>query len=376
MEKLCILVRYSEIHKKKGKTRSRLIQTLRQRIQDRLNYEELAYEKVSESPGRIVIKGVEPEAINYISEVIGVKSASICNSVEPDNDKVEQSLSMDFSGSFGVRVKSRDQNISATEWERKIGAYIQDKTGAEVDLDNPDRWFRIEIDESEAFIFNDKDTYEGPGGMPVASQGKYLALISGGIDSPVAAYRVMKRGSDIIPVYFYNRPYALEDHLMRFEAVIKELKKFHPSKKWRYGVIDMKEINSELNKVEKGRMVLHRRLMFRVSKKIIEEKSLQGIVSGESIGQKSSQTPQNLFRTSFDLPVFRPLLTEDKNDIREEAEKIGTFQYSKIDSSCPDMAPDSPSTRLSAERLQELEQEIDFEKLVDKAFSQLEFREI
>lgn len=376
MEDSCILVRYSEIHKKKGKTRSRLIQTLRQRIQDRLEYEGLDYEKVSESPGRMIVRDVNPEALDHISEVIGVKSASLCSTVEPNLETVKDYLEIDFLGTFGVRVKSRLENISGTEWERKLGSFIQEETGAEVDLDNPDKWFKIEVDEKEAFLSTEKDTLKGPGGLPVASQGEYVALISGGIDSPVSAYRVMKRGGDIFPLYFYNRPYALEDHLMRFEAVIKELKKFHPSKNWSYGVIDMKDINSELDELGKGRMVLHRRLMFRVAEKIREEKGLQGIVTGESLAQKSSQTPQNLFRTSHDLPVIRPLLSEDKNDIREEAEEIGTFQYSKIDSACADMAPESPSTQLSSRRMAELEEKVGLDELVEKAFSQLEIREI
>jgi thiamine biosynthesis protein ThiI len=376
MQKSCVLVRYSELHKKKGKTRSRLIQTLRQRIQDRLEYEDLDYKKVSESPGRIIVKGTEPEAIDYISEVIGVQSSSLSQPVEASLESIKDNLDLDFSGTFGVRVKSRVEGISGSEWERKLGSYIQEETGAEVDLDDPDRWFKIEVDEAEAFIFTEKDTFEGPGGLPAASQGEYVSLISGGIDSPVAAYRIMRRGGDIFPVYFYNRPYAAEDHLMRFEAVVKELKKFHPSKNWSYGVIDMDEINSELVEVGKGKMVLHRRLMFRVAEKIRGEKGLQGIVTGESMGQKSSQTPQNLFRTSHDLPILRPLLSEDKNDIREEAEEIGTFQYSKIDSACPDMAPNSPSTELSEERLNELEQNVGLDDLVEKAFSNLEIREI
>ena len=367
-----LLVRYSEIHKKKGKTRTRLLQTVRQRIQDRLEYENFNYGKVSTRPGRIIISNISEELAETVAEIPGVKSCSPAKKVETDEESIKQSLP-DVEESFGVRVNTTDTDFSSQELESKFGSYIQNHTGSEVDLENPETWVRIEIRPENSFIFT--DVFEGPGGLPVASQGKYVALISGGIDSPVAAYEIMRRGGDFIPLYFYNRPYAAEDHLIRFKSVLTDLKKFHPSRKWRYGVVDMKEINSKLDELGKGKMVIHRLLMFQLAEKIRSQKNLQGIITGESIGQKSSQTPHNLLISSQQFPVFRPLLTEDKNDIREEAEEIGTFQYSKIDSACANMAPDSPSTRLSAEKVESLKEKIDFGDLIEKAWKNLEFEE-
>lgn len=367
-----LLVRYSEIHKKKGRTRTRLLQTLRQRIQDRLEYENFNYGKVSTRPGRIIISNISEEVAETVAEIPGVKSCSPAKKVSSDKDSIKQSLP-DVGESFGVRVNTSNTDFSSQELESEFGAYIQNQTDAEVDLENPETWVRVEIRPDNTYIFT--EIYNGSGGLPVASQGKYVALISGGIDSPVAAYETMRRGGDFLPLYFYNRPYAAEDHLIRFESALNELKKFHPSRKWEYGIVDMAEINSTLDELGKGKMVIHRLLMFEIAERIRSKRELQGIVTGESIGQKSSQTPHNLLISSQEFPIFRPLLTEDKNDIREEAEEIGTFQYSKIDSACADMAPDSPSTRLSREKVESLKEKINFDDLVGKAWSNLEFRE-
>lgn len=369
-----LLVRYSEIHTKKGKTRQELVQTLRQRIQDRLNYQGIKFNKVSTSPGRIIVEETVKES-KVVSELPGVKSCSLTSKTRPQLEEVKNSVELDVGDSFGVRVKSRTDH-SATEWERKLGSYIQGKTQAEVDLDNPSTWVRVEIDEDHAYCFSSHTTFEGPGGLPAAYQGQYVTLISGGIDSPVAAFEIMKRGSDIFPLYFYNRPYAAEDHLIRFESILEELKKFHSGKKWRYAVIDMESVNEDLLEVGKGRMVLHRRLMFELAEKFREKRNLQGIVTGESIAQKSSQTPWNLQTTSQNVHVVRPLLTENKDAITEKARDLGTFQYSQIDSACRSISPDSPSTQMSSEKFKKLKSEVDFEELVDRAFETLEIREI
>jgi len=369
-----VLVRYSEIHTKKGKTRQQLVQTLRQRIQDRLKHEQIQFNKVSTSPGRIKIQDTTSEA-QVVSELPGVKSCSLTSKTQPILEEIQKTVNLDIKGSFGVRVKSRTEQ-SSTEWERELGSYIQNETGAEVDLDNPDTWVKVEVDENEAYVFTNHTTFEGVGGLPSASQGKYVSLISGGIDSPVAAFQVLKRGSDIFPLYFYNRPYAAEDHLMRFEKTVEELKKFHSGKKWRHALVDLEDVNEALSDVGKGRMVLHRRLMFEVAEKFREKHGMQGIVTGESMAQKSSQTPQNLFMTANDLPVLRPLITWNKEDITEKARDLGTYRFSQVDSACRSISPDSPSTEMTGEKFKELKSKVGFEELVEKAFENLEIREI
>lgn len=368
-----VLVRYSEISKKKGKTRQQLVQALRQRIQDKLDFEELQYNKVSVRPGRIFIFNTSREAAEVLKFLPGVKSCSPAEKVEAEIDTIKEKLP-EVDGSFGARVNTRDTDYSSEELEREFGSVIQEKTGSDVDLENPDTWVKVEISKDQAHIFT--ETFEGLGGLPAATQGEFIALISGGIDSPVAGYQMMKRGTDIVPIYFYNRPYAAEDHLMRFEKAVEKLREVNPSKKWRYYVVDMKEVNRALEEIESGRMVLHRRLMFEAADKIRAERGFDGVVTGESISQKSSQTPQNLSTTSQGLNIFRPLLTWNKDEITEKAREIGTFQYSKIDSACKSISPGSPSTNMSSEELEALKEKVGFEALLQDLVESAEIREI
>ena len=214
--------------------------------------------------------------------------------------------------------------------------------------------------------------------MPVGVSDSLAALVSGGIDSPVAAHEVMTRGSNITPIYFYNKPIAAEDHLLRLESVLKSLERFHPSKKWEYFVVDMEEVNNELMEIGRGRMLLHRKIMFEVSEKIAEKEGLSGLVTGEAIGQKSSQTPENLEFTSssVDKPILRPLITSKKSSITERARSIGTFEDASINSACSTMAPDNPATSMSDNDLRKLEEKVDIEELVQKAIDSAEKRKL
>ncbi len=356
------LVRYSEIHTKTGKFKSRLLQVLRQRVQDKLEHEGLEFEKVSVKSNRIIVRESTKDSAEKLRGLPGVSSTSYAITTKPNLKEIKSSIPLDVGSSFGVRVKTRNIDKSSSQLERTLGSYVQEQTGAEVDLDNPETWIRLEITPETAYIFT--ELLQGPGGLPAASQGKYIALISGGIDSPVAAYKMMARGADIFPVYFYNKPYAAEDHLMRFEQILEELKKFHPGKKWEYAVFDMEKANHRLQKINKGRMVVHRRLMFEAAEHLRKEKGYDGIITGESVGQKSSQTPQNLFTSSHNLPVFRPLLGFNKNEIIKIARDIETYSLSEINSSCSKISPKSPSTNLDVHQLENLKIEVSFEELL------------
>jgi thiamine biosynthesis protein ThiI len=368
-----ILVKFSEIHKKKGKTRDNLVKALRQRIQDKLEFEGLQFDTVSHSPDRIIIYGAPREAAEKISFLPGVKYCLTGEIIQSDLEEIKQNLP-EINGSFGVRVNTRSVDYSSQELEKNFGGIIQEKTGEEVDLERPDCWVRIEFSDDFAHISTDR--FEGPGGFPAATLGHYLTLVSGGIDSPVAAYEMMKRGADITPLYFFNRPVAAEDHLIRFEKCIERLKEFNPSKNWEYILIDMEEANQKLMEIESGRMVLHRKIMFEAADRIREKRDLDGIVTGESLSQKSSQTPQNLKTTSAKLPIYRPLLTLNKNEMSQKSRNLGLFEYSKIDSACRSISPENPSTNLSEEELEELKEEVGFNEIVDELVDSAELREI
>ncbi|MFB6203423.1 MAG: tRNA sulfurtransferase [Candidatus Nanohaloarchaea archaeon] len=370
-----VLVRFSSLGVKSGPVRKRMKAVLRQRVEDRLEYEELGYDRVSERPGRIVVFGTgEAErAAEKIRELPGVASVSPAIRTGPDMEEVKKvSERFEIGESFGVRANTANIGLSSREVEQELGAHIEDVTGSRVDLDDPETWIRVDLRGDNAYVFSEK--LEGPEGFPVGSEEPLAALISGGIDSPVAAHQVMTRGSDITPIYFYNRPIAAEDHLMRFESSIKKLERFNPGKKWNYYVVDMNEVNQELMEVGKGRMVVHRRIMFQTAEKIAEREGLTGLVTGESIGQKSSQTPRNLEASSeaVSKPVHRPLLTWSKNSIVEKAKEIGTFEDAKISSACRSMAPDKPATEATGDLIEEIEDTVDTGELVRQAVEEAE----
>jgi len=368
------VVRYGEIGTKSNAVQKKMVQTLRQRIEERIEHEGLKYDKVSQRQGRIVAHTEEAEkTAKILAKIPGVKTVSPAEKAEPDIESIKQaSEKFKYGKTFGVNPNTGNTDLKTPEIAKKIGAHVQQFTDAEVDLEQPETWLGVDVRQDKAYIFTEK--LEGPGGFPAATQGSYVALISGGIDSPVAAYQMMTRGADILPIYFYNKPVSAEDHLMRFKASAKKLEKFHPSKKWKAVIVDMEKINKELMEVERGRMVIHREIMFRVAEKIAEEKSMEGLVTGESLGQKSSQTSSNMELTSssIDKPVMRPLLTRDKNSISEEARKIGTFEEAEINSACRSLSPENPATILDEERLENLRKAVNVDELVEKALNSSE----
>lgn len=372
-----VLVRYGEIGTKSRYVQSQMRQRLRQKIQDRLEYDSIDFEKVSSMPGRIIVEtGEAKKAAEAASEVPGVVSTYPATKVDASIEEMkEASESFGYGETFGVDAnRSGKHDFTSRDIEEELGAHIEDFSGASVDLDNPDTLLGVDVRSDEAYLFTER--IEGVGGLPVGSQKPVLALVSGGIDSPVAAFQMMRRGSDVTLVYFYNRPIAAEDHLLRFESVLEKLERFNPGKQWEYFIVDMEDVNQELMDVGRGRMVLHRVVMFRVAEKLAEGEGLKGLVTGESLGQKSSQTVSNLELTSsqIDKPVHRPLIAWDKNDIVREAKKIGTFEEATVDSACRTISPENPATKLSEEDFQALKEGVDVGELVKTAFEVAEKR--
>lgn len=374
-----LLVRYGEIGSKSHTVKENMRQVLRQRVADRLKCEDMDYDTVSSLNGRIIVTGVDAEkAAPRIAELPGV--ASVSPAKECGNtlqEIVDKAAEFPVGETFGVEThRSADTDFDSMDVNRKVGARIEEETGADVDLEEPETWIRIEVRNEAAYISTEK--FEGPDGFPAGSAGSLAALISGGIDSPVAAYEVMTRGAEIMPIYFYNKPFAAEDHFLRFKQVLKELERFNPSREWNFYVVDMEEINQGLmDKVERGRMLLHREIMFRTAEKIAEKEGLSGIVTGESMGQKSSQTLTNMDATSSTrLPIHRPLLTDSKTDIVEKAREIDTYELSEIDSACRSIAPDNPATSIKPEELEELRKSISIDEKVEKAVKNAEKRSL
>ena len=299
-------------------------------------------------------------ACDAATDTFGVVSASPATRTEATIDSIREALAETArecydGGAFAVSARRAGEAsahpFSSTDIEREGGSAVWDAAASvgvdpEVDLDNPDLEFFVDCREDEALVFLEKRP--GPGGLPLGTQDPVVALMSGGIDSPVAAWELMKRGAPVIPLYVGLGDYGGVDHQARALSTTERLAEYAPDRDMRLRFAPAGHVIADIaDTVEVGRMVVARRFMFQVAAAFAAEHGAVGIVTGESVGQKSSQTTANLCVSSaaVDLPVHRPLLTVDKTDITQLAADIGTFRESTIPAGCERLAPNYPETR-------------------------------
>jgi thiamine biosynthesis protein ThiI len=306
-------------------------------------------------------------ATDAATDAFGVVSASPAVTVDPTMDAVADALgdvaADRFSGgSFAVRVdRVGDHPFTSEDAEREGGSAVFEAVSdrdPEVDLEDPDVTFRAKVHDDEAFVFVEK--HPGPGGLPLGSQRPLVALLSGGIDSPVAAFEVMSRGAPITPIYLDLGDFGGPDHRARSEASARTLAAYAPNHLDSILVVDAGDVCRELaDTLESGRMLVFRRFMYRVAADVAADIGATGVVTGEAIGQKSSQTTQNLsvLDSVTDFPVHRPLLTRDKSTITDHARRIGTYEAAEIPAGCERFAPDQPETRAGLEQMADIEPE-------------------
>ena len=293
------------------------------------------------------------EAASVASALPGVVSASPAVAVDPDREAIYDAmvaLATARAGSFdtyAVRASRArdDHDFTSPELEREGGTAVGEAVDAAVDLEDPDVTFEADVRPGVAYVFCER--LAGPGGLPIGTQAPLVALVSGGIDSPVAAFEAMRRGSPVIPVYVDLGDFGGVDHRTRAIAACERLAARAPNFDGRPYVVDGGETLADLaRRVERGRMLSLRRYFFAVAETIAAREDAAGIVTGEALGQKSSQTARNLEVTSsaVDLPVHRPLFSMDKPDITERARELGTYEEAEIPAGCNRLVPDRPET--------------------------------
>lgn len=322
---------------------------------------------------RVVTEEDHVEAVTgAVTDAFGVVSASPARRIDRSLSAIETALGAAASehvdgGTFRVRVNRADKELPYTseDAERAGGAAVLDAVGdrgVEVDLDAPDTTLAVDVREEAAFLFVDRRA--GPGGLPLGTQGRTVGLVSGGIDSPVAAYEVMRRGSPVVPVYVALGPYGGPDHEARAMATAGRLAEFAPDADLRPVRVPGGDALERIEtSVDTGRMLAVRRFMLRVAEHVAASVDAAGVVTGEALGQKSSQTAPNLAVTdpATDLPVHRPLLAWDKNDITDRARAIGTFDDATVQVGCERLSPSNPATGSSLERQRDREPDDLFE---------------
>ena len=371
-----VVVRYGEISTKSRKVRGRMAGQLAENVGALLRDRGIDGE-VEHHHSRVLISTDEPAveaATEAAADAFGAVSASSALRVEPREDAIldafaEAACEHYDGGTFAVRARRAGRKFPFTseDLERRGGdavwRAVEDRFDPAVDLDDPDLTFFVDCRADEAFVFLEKRP--GPGGLPLGSQRPLVALVSGGIDSPVAAYEAMRRGSPVIPLYLDLGDYGGPDHRARAIETVRTLARYAPNYDMRPRVAPAGEDVAMLaERMERGRMLSFRRFTYRVAERVARAEGACGIVTGEAIGQKSSQTVQNLHLTgaATELPVHRPLLTMDKTDIVDRARGIGTFADATIPAGCERFAPPRPETNGRLDKLRSLEPDDLFER--------------
>lgn len=281
---------------------------------------------------------------------------------------------------FRITATRADKRLTLTSMdiEKALGATVCDRTGKKVSLKNPDLTIYAEFLSKEAFCSAKK--IDGPGGMPVGVSGKIACLISGGIDSPVAAYRMVKRGCLAVFVHFSGRPLVSRASEDKVRDLVDTLTAYQYDS--HLYVIPFGEIQREIvvNTPAPFRVVLYRRMMVRIAEELARREQCWALVTGDSLGQVASQTPQNLcaIEEAAELPILRPLIGMDKREIIDEARRLGTYETSiEPDQDCCTLfVPPHPSTKTRLDDVHKVERLIDVFTLVKRGVENAELTEL
>lgn len=385
MERL-YLVSFGEIALK-GENRPFFERVLIERIKQVLvPYDENV--RLKNAHGRIYCFTCAPEekVIDALKKVFGI--VYICPAVTCQNDiedikdtALEVMKEQNYLGkTFKVETRRPNKSfpLKSPEVNAEVGAYIlKNMEGLKVDVRNPDIRLDIEIRE-KTFIYCKK--IPGPAGLPLGCNGKAVSLLSGGIDSPVATYMIMKRGVEVEPVYFHSFPFTSDRAKEKVIDLCKVLAGY--SGKIRLHVINFTEALKEIGKntPEEFLTIMMRRMMVRVADKIAEDRGAKALVTGESLGQVASQTMEAIAATNevASMPIFRPLIGFDKIEIMDIARKIGTYDISiePYADCCSVFVPQHPKIHPSIYEVHTAEEDINAEELVNMCLEEIEVFDI
>ena len=374
-----MLVRFHEVALK-GKNRPQFIRALVHAV--RRATEGLGVERVW--AGQMMVRlrlGLDADwegVRRRLSTVSGVVKFSLAHRVRPDYGAIErQVLGMTERLEFrSFRISAhrvyKQLPLTSREMNIRLGDAVRLSTGARVDLGNPELNVRVEVLAREAFVYTEEEP--GPGGLPVGTGGSTVTLMSGGIDSPVAAWRVVHRGCRTALVHFHSFP--LVEGRSREKAM--ELAEVLTGYQYetRLFLVPFASLQRRVVLVVPGalRVVAYRRFMLRIAEAIARREGATALVTGESLGQVGSQTLQNMatIGQAVEMPVLRPLVGMDKQEIVDEARRIGTYEISvQPDEDCCSLfVPRSPSTRAQVREMERLERLLEVGELVEEAVAE------
>ncbi|MBI3628319.1 MAG: tRNA 4-thiouridine(8) synthase ThiI [Candidatus Rokubacteria bacterium] len=369
----CIVVHYHEISLKGG-NRPLFLRHLSRNLARATA--DLPPVTVVQRPGRILLDlehHEKPEAVlERMARVLGIANYALAWRVPSTLPAMKAVIARLIEGrsfeSFRITARRafKSYPLTSVELNRELGAFVLSRARTRVDLERPALTIHVEVLPDETFLYLDRQP--GPGGLPVGASGTVAALLSGGIDSPVAAWRMMKRGCRVLFVHFHSVPYLPATSQVKARALVDRLTEWqHHS---RLFLVPFGEIQREvvLSVPPPARVVVYRRLMVRIAEAIARAHGALALTTGESLGQVASQTLENIARIDevAGLPVFRPLIGMDKLEITEQAQRLGTFEISiEPDADCCTLfVPLHPATRMTADAIGAAESRLDVARLV------------
>ncbi len=378
--KKLVLVRYGEIILK-GYNRpvfeDALIKNIKRAIADEGKV------NITKAQATIYIEPLESDMqidaiVEKLKKVFGIVSIVVAYKTEKSIDAVEQEIKESFDAvlrgaeTFKVEAKRADKKfpLKSPEICAEVGGRILSKYHhLKVDVNNPEVTIHVEIREGYAYVHTGRE--KGTGGMPVGTNGKAMLLLSGGIDSPVAGYMIGKRGVKLEAIHFFSYPYTSDrakDKVLKLAQIIGDFMggiKVH--------IVPFTDIQLEIRDKcpEEHLTLVMRRFMMQISQKIAEKRGCQALVTGESIGQVASQTMSALAVTddAVSIPVFRPLIGMDKEEIVEISRNIDTFETSILpyEDCCTVFTPKHPTTKPKIEKIVMSQNLLDCERLINEA---------
>ena len=367
-----VLIRYHEIALKKG-NRQYFTELLKRNLLAAVK--DLGAKEVRSLPARLLLSfknEIDRQIlIQRIGAVFGVANFSIvertARDIEVLKTRILESLDATHFASFRIDTQRGDKTFPLTSPEitRQLGAAVQAKSGARVDLENAEFTVTVEVLPRDAFFGFDK--IAGAGGLPVGASGRVVSLISGGFDSPVAAYRMMQRGCRIVFVHFHSAPYQDKTSQEKVRELIKILTRHQFLS--RLYLVPFGEIQRQIVAAVARplRVVLYRRMMLRIAEAIARREKAKALVTGESLGQVASQTLDNMavIQQAARLPILRPLVGMDKQEIIDQSRRIGTFEISSVpDQDCCQLfVPKHPATKARFSDVESDEEKFDVKDL-------------
>ena len=369
-----ILVHYSEVALK-GRNRSWFVHRLVRNLHTALAG--LHVKEVRTPIGRIeIVLGQEskmPEIRDRLSRVFGIANYAAAMHIPRDFDGMAEAIvaklpPKESARSFRVFVRRADQKFTtpSPELARDLGSKVWYARGWKVDLENADLVIGVEIIPGGAYCYIGREP--GPGGLPTGTAGRVVALLSGGIDSPVAAWRMMKRGCHVTLVHFHSAPFLSNASQEKVRQLATVLTRYQLRS--RLYMVPFGELQRQVTLSVPGdlRVIVYRRLMLRIAQRIARDVRARALVTGDVIGQVASQTLDNMtvIDRATHMTVLRPLVGFDKEEIIEQAQRLGTFDISILpdQDSCTLFTPRHPETHAQRVAVEEAEQPLPIEEMV------------